>query len=186
VVADTECSYGVNVVGARSSGFSAQVRSTSADWHCRTRWYILACQCSSSSSSKIIYWVNFDRRKVQKHYIHSTHPHPFSGPLSGSTRVSRYRKGKTNLDFTEARDSEWQWHQCFESALSMNCFCTFFCILCLRQLHSCPYSPIYRIPMQGVWQFLLLRSCLKALTIILLLLLSEKRNNCNVNYFTLY
>jgi len=29
----------------------------------------------------------------------------------GTTRVSRYRKGKTNLDFTEARDSEWQWHQ---------------------------------------------------------------------------
>jgi len=25
--------------------------------------------------------------------------------------VSRYQKGKTNLDFTEARDSGWQWHQ---------------------------------------------------------------------------
>jgi len=25
--------------------------------------------------------------------------------------VSRYQKGKTNLDFTEARDSEWQWYQ---------------------------------------------------------------------------
>jgi len=25
--------------------------------------------------------------------------------------VSRHQKGKTNLDFTEARDSEWQWHQ---------------------------------------------------------------------------
>jgi len=25
--------------------------------------------------------------------------------------VGRYQKGKTNLDFTEARDSEWQWHQ---------------------------------------------------------------------------
>jgi len=25
--------------------------------------------------------------------------------------VSRYQKGKTNLDSTEARDSEWQWHQ---------------------------------------------------------------------------
>jgi len=25
--------------------------------------------------------------------------------------VSRYQKAKTNLDFTEARDSEWQWHQ---------------------------------------------------------------------------
>jgi len=25
--------------------------------------------------------------------------------------VSRYQKGKTSLDFTGARDSEWQWHQ---------------------------------------------------------------------------
>ena len=25
--------------------------------------------------------------------------------------MSRYHKGKTNLDFTEARDSDWQWHQ---------------------------------------------------------------------------
>jgi len=25
--------------------------------------------------------------------------------------VSRYQKGKTNLDITEARNSEWQWHQ---------------------------------------------------------------------------
>ena len=39
------------------------------------------------------------------------HTHPFNGPLSGTTRVIRYQKGKTNLDFTEARDSEWQWHQ---------------------------------------------------------------------------
>jgi len=42
---------------------------------------------------------------------HPSHTHPFNGPLSGTTRVSRYQKGKTNLDFTEARDSEWQWHQ---------------------------------------------------------------------------
>ena len=39
------------------------------------------------------------------------HTHPFSGPLSRTTWVSRYQKGKTNLDFTEARVSEWQWHQ---------------------------------------------------------------------------
>ena len=25
--------------------------------------------------------------------------------------MSRYQKGKTSLDFTGARDSEWQWHQ---------------------------------------------------------------------------
>ena len=30
--------------------------------------------------------------------------HPFNGPFSGTTQVSRYQKGKTNLDFTEARD----------------------------------------------------------------------------------
>jgi len=40
-----------------------------------------------------------------------THTHPFNGPLSGTTQVSWYQKGKTNLDFTGARDSEWQWHQ---------------------------------------------------------------------------
>ena len=31
--------------------------------------------------------------------------------MSGNTRVSRYQKGNTNVDFTETRDSEWQWHQ---------------------------------------------------------------------------
>jgi len=40
-----------------------------------------------------------------------THTHPFNGPFSGTTQVSRYQRGKTNLDFTETRDSEWQWHQ---------------------------------------------------------------------------
>ena len=40
-----------------------------------------------------------------------THTHPFNGPFTGTTWVGRYQKGKTNLDFTEATDSEWQWHQ---------------------------------------------------------------------------
>jgi len=44
-------------------------------------------------------------------YSLRTHTHPFNGPFSGTTRVSQYQKCKTNLDFTEARDSEWQWHQ---------------------------------------------------------------------------
>jgi len=34
-----------------------------------------------------------------------THTHPFNGPFSGTTQVSQYQRGKTNLDFTEARDS---------------------------------------------------------------------------------
>ena len=40
-----------------------------------------------------------------------THTHTFNGPFSGTTQVSWYQKGKTSLDFTEARDGEWQWHQ---------------------------------------------------------------------------
>jgi len=51
---------------------------------------------------------------VDLHMNHThtqTHTHPFNGPLSATTRMSRYQKGKTNLDFTEARDSEWQWYQ---------------------------------------------------------------------------
>jgi len=28
-----------------------------------------------------------------------------------TTQVSWYQKDETNLDFTEARHSEWQWHQ---------------------------------------------------------------------------
>ena len=43
---------------------------------------------------------------VQQNYTHT-----FNSPLSRTTWVSRYQKGKTNLDFNEARDSEWQWHQ---------------------------------------------------------------------------
>jgi len=45
-----------------------------------------------------------------KHSHTHTHTHTFNGPFSGTTQVSQYQKGKTNLDFTEARDSEWQWH----------------------------------------------------------------------------
>ena len=35
---------------------------------------------------------------------------PFNGLFSRTTWVSRYQKSKTNLDFTGAIDSEWQWH----------------------------------------------------------------------------
>jgi len=47
---------------------------------------------------------------LETHKVH-THTHTYNNPFSGTTQVSRYQKGKTNLDFTEARDSEWQWHQ---------------------------------------------------------------------------
>ena len=43
--------------------------------------------------------------------LQNTHTQPFNDPLSVTTWVSQHQKGKTSLDFTEARDSEWQWHQ---------------------------------------------------------------------------
>jgi len=33
--------------------------------------------------------------------------------------VSQYQKGKTNLDFTKARDSKWQWHQLVQVCTSL-------------------------------------------------------------------
>ena len=59
---------------------------------CTDRWLTLKeCRCGSQNGRQ--------------------NTHPFNGPLSTTTWVSQYQKGKTNLDFTEARDSEWQWHQ---------------------------------------------------------------------------
>ena len=45
---------------------------------------------------------------VYLHYLTCTHArtHTFNGPFSRTTQVSQNQKGKTNLDFTEARDSE--------------------------------------------------------------------------------
>ena len=67
-------------------------------------------------------WGNFPispkiggRGDESKHGIlklhHTPNTHTFNGPLSRTTRVSWYQKGRNNLDFTEAKDSEWQWHQ---------------------------------------------------------------------------
>jgi len=57
---------------------------------------------------------NLDILAVTRRCVTHTHTQPlivpFNGPFFGTTQVSRYQKGKTNLDFTEARDSDWQWH----------------------------------------------------------------------------
>ena len=41
----------------------------------------------------------------------ATNTHPFNGPFQGLPGWVGTRKAKNNLDSTEARDSEWQWHQ---------------------------------------------------------------------------
>ena len=52
---------------------------------------------------------------THKHHVNDkthTHTHPFNGPFSRTTWVCWYQKGKTNLDFTEARDSGISWATC--------------------------------------------------------------------------
>ena len=88
--------------------------------------HIYFCRCSDAELVEVIV-VSAHKRKInsvhrfmtalkQQHqcwlrtHTH-THTQPFNGPLSGTTRVGQYQKGKTNLNVTEARDSEWQWHQ---------------------------------------------------------------------------
>ena len=58
--------------------------------------------------------MRLEKQVQPQHLLHvsgHTDTHTFNSPFSRTTRVSRYQKGKTNLDFAEARDGEWQWHQ---------------------------------------------------------------------------
>jgi len=91
--------------------------SSRSRWWRRVRRFIVLHLINSSSRRRFCSCSSFAEtsmtktdicHQMQKVVAVHAHTHPFNGPLSGTTRVSRY---KTNLDFTEARDSEWQWHQ---------------------------------------------------------------------------
>ena len=97
------CSTGCRVYGfAWQSHFSG----------CRVSTKILHGNILSDGKPKCTCMtdLNTDNEKRLNRNKH-THTRPFNVPLSRTTRVSQYQKGKTNVDFTEARDSEWQWHQ---------------------------------------------------------------------------
>ena len=69
------------------------------------------CLKSAHCRSRAPFRLLSSSRDIGAVILKNTHTHPFNGPLSGTTRVSQYQKGKTNLDFSEAKDSEWQWHR---------------------------------------------------------------------------
>jgi len=81
-------------------------RSSSAAGICAV---ILLTAVLSSLIVVVIIILHYTNRQQNRHVLLVTHTraHPFNGPFSGTTRMSRYQKGKTILDFTEARDSEW-------------------------------------------------------------------------------
>ena len=90
------------------SGFYSGKRQW-VQWHQLGRMQV--CTSLQTSSNGCIRWQKPRACTTTWYFTVTNHTHPFNGPLSGTTQVSRYQKGKTNLDFTEARDSEWQWHQ---------------------------------------------------------------------------
>jgi len=68
-----------------------------------------ACTATSGLDTAVSQPADLLVKGLNHTHTHA-HTHTFNGPLSRTARESRYQKGKTNLDFTEARDSEWQWY----------------------------------------------------------------------------
>jgi len=67
--------------------------------------------CSDPTCHKIA-MVPDEHSRSGRYLRHAhIHTHPFNGSLSGTTQVSRYQKGKTNLDFAGATVSERRWCQ---------------------------------------------------------------------------
>jgi len=96
------CSFALRTLSyIRPSGLSSSVSGASLTPH-------PTCDCGRSASLTPVYALTPARVIIARQ---QQQQHSFNGPLSRTTRVSRYQKGKTNLDFTEARDSEWQRHQ---------------------------------------------------------------------------
>jgi len=58
----------------------------------------------------LLSWFQYLSTAAKNVHVHETHTH-LTALFLGQPGVSWYQTGKTNLDFTEARDSEWQWHQ---------------------------------------------------------------------------
>ena len=82
--------------------------------------------------------------------------------------MNQYQKGKTSLDFTEARDSEWQWHQLGHmqvcTSLMMSVVCDTCCVVCdiglccVQGRQPGVLSPITVVSLSGAQSVSILRS----------------------------
>ena len=107
------------------SGERQMVRQKDVRWPCgvcRKGVGSNSMQCSSCQKwvHKKCSGIKGSMSKVAKSFICRGCLNPVTSTGRAHTRltalfqnylVSQYQKGKTNLDLTEARDSEWPWHQ---------------------------------------------------------------------------
>jgi len=86
--------------------------------------------------------------------------HPFNGFFSRTTWVSWYQKGRAILDFNEARDDGWQWHQLHHVQI--------ICTLLQRDNHTSTSSLNFLLPTNNV-------KALKAAMLDLVFAILDKR-----------
>jgi len=107
--------YGASAAGCRSwqsttstqpHSLTATTRTTSRRQDC-TRMSLPNHVCVHVSTNT---QTDGQHENTMPHNAPHTHT-SVQRPFSVTTQVSRNQKGRTNLDFTGARDSEWQWHQ---------------------------------------------------------------------------
>jgi len=98
--------YYINIQNVLSRQLYNRLQIVNRSYNGTDKWTALESQQNS-------HWHKLKQIMYLTECTFHTHTctHPFNGPLSGTIQVSRYQKGKTNLGFTEARDSEWQWNQ---------------------------------------------------------------------------
>ena len=108
-------------------------------WWCRLEWYRMDVSSYLIALSKLPAPIAVKQMECCWAGCCLRHPptHPFNGPLLWTIRVSRYQKGKSNLDFIEARDSEWQRHQ-----LSHMQVCTSL----QKDNHAAPHHSVFYRP----------------------------------------
>jgi len=78
-------------------------------------------RCYFNVRSKADMALNVYSKDVRVKVVLKEHTHPFNGPLSGTTRVSRYQKVKTNLDLLmheTVSGSGISWDMCKSAACS--------------------------------------------------------------------
>ena len=105
---------------ARSSRSSMSLSLSACKAVARCSWAYSSADspCRSRTSSMNCCSCNTPHTHTHTHTRTHTHTHTFNGPFSGTTQVSRYQKGKTNLDFTEASGSGISWAICKSASRS--------------------------------------------------------------------